>query len=87
MTRKHFEAIAATLKDYRYNEDHASICRDLANEFQALAKNFDKVKFMTACGYDVQSRINEDTGQDEGYYQLTAFDSSGNHLHSYLMKL
>ncbi len=87
MTRKHFEAIAATLKDYRYNEDHVHICRDLAREFQALAKNFDKVKFMEACGYNVQSRINEDTGKDEGYYQLTAFNSLGHSVGNYLMKI
>ena len=50
MTRKHFQAIAATLKDYRTNEDHVHICRDLAHEFQVLAKNFDIVKFMEAWG-------------------------------------
>ena len=80
MTRKHFEAIAATLKDYRYNEDHVHICRDLAQEFQALAKNFDKVKFMTACGYDVRE-------DKEGYYQLTYFDSVGKHVSTHLMRL
>ena len=80
MTRKHFEAIAATLKDYRTNEDHVHICRDLAQEFQALAKNFDKVKFMEACGYDVQQR-------DGSYYQLTAFNSSGHPVGNHLMKL
>ena len=80
MTRKHFEAIAATLKDYRYNEDHVHICRDLAQEFQALAKNFDKVKFMAACGYNVRE-------DNEGYYQLTAFDSLGKQVSTYLMQL
>jgi len=80
MTRKHFEAIAATLKDYRTNEDHVHICRDLAQEFEALAPNFDKIKFMKACGYHIQ-------GRDEGYYQLTTFDSVGHLVCTHLMKL
>ena len=80
MTRKHFEAIAATLKDYRYNEDHVHICRDLAQEFQALAKNFDKVKFMEACGYQVREDNNS-------YYQLTAFNSLGQPIGNHLMKI
>ena len=80
MTRKHFEAIAATLKDYRTNEDHVHICRDLAQEFEALAPNFDKIKFMKACGYHIQ-------GRDEGYYQLTTFNSVGNLVCTHLMKL
>ena len=80
MTRKHFEAIAATLKDYRYNEDHVHICRDLANEFQAFNKNFDKVKFMEACGYQVRE-------DNDSYYQLTAFNSLGHSVGNYLMKI
>ena len=80
MTRKHFEAIAATLKHYRPNEDHVHICRDLAQEFEALAPNFDKIKFMKACGYHIQ-------GRDEGYYQLTTFNSVGNLVCTHLMKL
>jgi len=63
MTRKHFRAIAATLKDYMGNEDHIWICRDLAREFAELAPNFDKAKFMEACGYDVRE-------DNDGYYQL-----------------
>ena len=80
MTRKHFQAIAATLKDYRTNEDHVHICRDLAQEFKVLAKNFDTVKFMEACGYDVRK-------DKEGYYQLTSFNSVGNLVCTHLMKL
>jgi len=80
MTRKHFQAIAATLKDYRTNEDHVHICRDLAQEFKVLAKNFDIVKFMEACGYDVKE-------DNEGYYQLTSFNSVGNLVCTHLMKL
>ena len=80
MTRKHFEAIAATLKDYRTNEDHVHICRDLAQEFEALAPNFDKIKFMEACGYDVRE-------DNEGYFQLTTWDSVGSLVCTHLMKL
>ena len=69
MTRKHFRAIAATLKDYMGNEDHIWICRDLAREFAALAPNFDKAKFMKACGYGVREDNN-------GYYQLDSETSS-----------
>ena len=80
MTRKHFEAIAATLKDYRTNEDHVHICRDLAQEFKVLAPNFNVVKFMEACGYDVQLR-------DGSYFQLTTWDSVGSLVCTHLMKL
>jgi hypothetical protein len=81
MTRKHFEAIAATLKDYRTNEDHVHICRDLAQEFETLAPtNFDKIKFMEACGYDVQLL-------DGSYFQLTTWNSVGHLVCTHLMKL
>ncbi len=51
MTRKHFVAIAATLKD---TDASRETCRELAILFGAFNLNFDYATFMDACGHGVR---------------------------------
>ena len=48
MSRKHFIAVAATLKTQQANKE---LCIQLAYQFKVLNSNFDINKFMTACGH------------------------------------
>ena len=48
MTRKHFEAIALTLKTSGASE---AVCEALAFDFKAFNPLFDANRFMMACGY------------------------------------
>ena len=48
MSRKHFEAIAETL---RANKAKPEICYELAYQFKAFNSNFDISRFLTACGH------------------------------------
>lgn len=62
MTRKHFEALAALLKNANLavvNEDGApqaadivvaDLCHDMADYFKSENPNFDSDRFLTACG-------------------------------------
>lgn len=59
MTRKHFQAIAAVIRSHYENEAdpnpwrytaHA-IAADLASVFAADNPNFDRAKFLAACGF------------------------------------
>lgn len=54
MTRKHFEAIAYIVNVARQEFDSETaerIAGDLAAYFQGLNPNFDRVRFLTACGF------------------------------------
>ena len=48
MTRKHFEAIAKTLKA---NNASLHLCADLAREFYVTNPLFNTQRFLTACGH------------------------------------
>ena len=48
MSRKHFIAVAETLKTQNANKE---LCLELAYQFKAFNSNFDINKFMTACGH------------------------------------
>lgn len=60
MTKKHYEAIAAILEKYRhaplYESDYTDyrtaehIANDLADYFETDNKNFDRNRFLQACG-------------------------------------
>lgn len=61
MTRKHYEAIARVIKFYHllefdYGESHYSqkIAETLALEFAQDNKNFDRTRFLEACGITIQ---------------------------------
>lgn len=47
MTRKHFEALAKALKDAEATED---MCWAIANVCARFNSNFDRVRFLVACG-------------------------------------
>lgn len=63
MTRKHFEAVASVIKQRliqaAYYKDAAAVrlcadlAYDLAREFAAFNSNFDRTRFLRACGLDV----------------------------------
>ena len=48
MTKKHFEAIAKTLRD---NKADKYVCEALAFDFGLFNPNFDRERFLTACGF------------------------------------
>ena len=48
MSRKHFEAVAYTL---RANVANKELCLELAYQFKAFNSNFDISRFLTACGH------------------------------------
>jgi len=51
MTRKHFEAIAETIRNSNIGDDAtAQIAYDLANTLERFNPNFDKHRFLKACG-------------------------------------
>lgn len=50
MTRKHFVIIARTVAKIRDMSDRINTAQDLANEFAHVNSNFDRVRFLTACG-------------------------------------
>lgn len=53
MTRKHFEAIALILKTQREEHDAETaerIADDLAGYFAGVNPNFDRARFLKACG-------------------------------------
>jgi hypothetical protein len=60
MTKKHFAAIAAVIADELADNDGdpnaivavASVARGLADEFAVFNPNFDRVRFLSACGID-----------------------------------
>jgi hypothetical protein len=47
MSRKHFIAVAETLKAQNAS---AELCRELAYQFKAFNSNFDISRFLIACG-------------------------------------
>lgn len=49
MTKKHFEAIAAIIRDSEVSPH--LIARDFADYFQSINPNFDRDKFLAACGF------------------------------------
>ena len=58
MTRKHFNSVAHTIKiqAQRTDDPHAlralcAVTYALADEFSAFNSNFDKGRFITACGF------------------------------------
>jgi hypothetical protein len=63
MTRRHFEAIARTirlnLEEVTRHGSPGQVCtvekmaRDLADDFESFNPNFDAELFLTACGVDV----------------------------------
>ena len=63
MTRKHFEAVASVIKQNldtaaRAGDGHSVMtCKDialgLAYQFAAFNSNFDRTRFLRACGLDV----------------------------------
>lgn len=55
MTKKHYEAIAAIIKHHRDNCDISDmaayeIATGLAYEFEKDNKNFNRTRFLAACG-------------------------------------
>lgn len=59
MTKKHYEAIAAMFKPYMVHPTQnvaRPLVKDLADYFATDNKNFDRTKFLTACG--VQNELN-----------------------------
>ena len=48
MTKKHFEAIARTLKANNAREE---LCWNMAQEFKQFNNLFNRTRFMTACGH------------------------------------
>lgn len=62
MTKKHYEAIAAILKKYKYaplyEVDYSDyrtsqhISEDLADYFATDNRNFDRTRFLQACGIE-----------------------------------
>lgn len=58
MTRKHFEAIAAVIRNNYSNTENATerkaiqtLAKSLALEFKSINPHFDPNKFMGACGF------------------------------------
>ena len=73
-TRVFLKVLCESLLEYRLNEDHVYICRDMGNDFKAMHPDYDMVAHMEACGYKVTENLHilEDTAErEEGYYQLT----------------
>jgi hypothetical protein len=60
VTRKHFEVIAAVINNYTgIPNQHVSpdavleqVARDLAREFKTFNPNFDRARFLAACGVE-----------------------------------
>lgn len=56
MTKKHYEAIAAAFRAYIATNTGANIARpiakDLADYFATDNKNFDRTRFLQACGIE-----------------------------------
>ena len=52
MTRKHFKAIADTLRHYPFTDpqDRINLVYRLADTMQQFNERFDKFKFIEACG-------------------------------------
>jgi hypothetical protein len=48
MTKKHFEAIAAIIK---HTGPEFVVAEELAAYFETINPNFDKQRFLTACGF------------------------------------
>jgi len=48
MSRKHFIAVAETLKAQQANKE---LCIELAYQFKGFNSNFDITRFLTACGH------------------------------------
>jgi hypothetical protein len=48
MSRKHFVAVAETLKAQQANKE---LCIELAYQFKVFNTNFDIARFMLACGH------------------------------------
>lgn len=51
MTRKHFEAIAATIKSADMGSvERSKLARDMASTLKEMNPNFDRSRFIEACG-------------------------------------
>ena len=54
MTKKHYEAIAAIMKEHSLYEENAieNATKELADYFATDNKNFDRTRFLAACGIE-----------------------------------
>lgn len=57
MTKKHYEAIAAIIEYYAHDTTvYNSIAHDLSGYFATDNRNFDRARFLAACGIVEQSQ-------------------------------
>lgn len=55
LTRQHFQLIADVLKRAKFNTTelgHRTICEDFADELAKTNPNFNRRRFLTACGVE-----------------------------------
>lgn len=86
MTRKHFEAIAADIKDAQIEANQFTlsdaelsqslegirmVADRLADTFERFNDNFDRARFIKACGFNVPERWE---AQAEATVRLSGFD-------------
>ena len=50
MTRKHFNAVAAQIRDYTDRDVALAVAREFAQVAQRFNPRFDEQRFLTACG-------------------------------------
>lgn len=72
MTKKHYEAIAAAFRPYIVSNTGANIARpiakDLADYFATDNKNFDRARFLQACGIEAGPQCHLcGTTEEQGY--------------------
>jgi len=50
MTRKHFQLIADALTKFQHDGGHAEVCELMADALATTNPQFDRARFLTACG-------------------------------------